>query len=673
MPPRKIKTNSSMNLEAVPKFTEADKRAQILGAWCRSITPLEKLDLAEWSDKYRRLPSDTSSEPGRWRTDRFPFLRRIMQCLSPGSRAKEVVAIKGAQLGFTEICINWMLYTADMNPGPFMYVQKTVEAADDFASQKLEPSIAATEKVYTTLGAGKPKSLSNETTNKGFPGGFIVMGGSNSGAFLRSKSIRDACEDEEDSFKANVDGEGSPDGLISKRQANFPAGKKFRLSTPKFKETSTIEPAFMAGSQERYYVPCPECNPHALHTGTYWTIEWRNIKYSKELDNEGEPVQVGLVCEQCGCLIEEHRKTWMLENGRWLTEKNSPGVPIPAGDVRYPSFQISSLYSPLGFFSWRAAVREWLKYLESKDKALLQVFVNQTLGETYSAAGQDISSGWLHSRRERYGTASSFLLPEGCLVLTLGADIQADRIECEVVAWGLGEESWSVEYRVFWGPTDYLGDRQGLDQDGNPTVWALFDEFMATRWRTADGRTLGIECKLLDAGYRTEVVHLFCRTREQRRVWPVKGHEGWGRGFIERPKHRTEKYKTWAFKAWVDEIKDLVYANLAKDSPGPGYCHFPDTDNYTEKYFHGLTAENKKIKQVSGKRVMFWECPAHVRNEPLDCRNYATAALKVLDPNLEYRAKTAAAQSGMVGAESSLSNLAPKPAPKRRVLSKGIQ
>ncbi len=618
-----------------------EKMERVLQLFREAITPPRKMDLDEWADNFRMLPRETSSEYGRWKTSRFPFLRKIMKALSPSSRAREVTAIKGAQLGFTEVAINWILYGAHQNPGPMMYVQKTDDAAKDFATQKLEPSIAACPELDRIMGAQKPKSLSNEVTNKGFPGGFVVLGGSNSGAFLRSKSIRDAIADEEDSYKANIDGEGSPVGMIRKRQANFPLSKFFRLSTPKFKETSTIEPAFDAGSQEQYYVPCPECNPGAdLVAGTKFVIRWGNIKWSADIDPESNlPRDIYLVCEQCGCAIPEHKKTWMLENGDWFSEKESNGKPYRVGDVEFPSFQISSLYSPLGFFSWRDAVKEWFEYKNTQDKALLQVFINQTLGESYSAAGQDISANWLHGRRESYLTRSAPALPWGTLVLTAGVDIQDDRIEVEVVAWGLHAESWSVDYSVLYGVTDTLGDYNGLDSTGRPTAFTLLDQHLERTWSHANGQQVGVECTLIDSGHRAEVVHVFCRTKEHRRIFPVRGRAGWGRGRYERPKRRHERFKTWLFIAWVDEMKDTVYGQLQVDQPGPGYCHFPDSDPYTQKYFQGLTAENKRVKMVSGKKVLFWECPRGVRNEPLDCRVYAQTALHVYSPNMEHRAK----------------------------------
>ena len=637
------------------EHTNEQKLHALLQAWREGLTPPERLDLDDWSDRYRVLPSETSSEPGRWRTSRFPFLRRIMKCLSPTSRSRVIAVMKGAQLGFTEICINWILYNSDQNPGPTMYVQRTEDAAQDFSTQKLDPNIRICTRVATKIGPKKPKFLTDDWANKGFPGGFVVLGGSNSGAFLRSKSIRDAMADEEDSFKGNIDSEGSPISMIGKRMVNFPNGKFFRLSTPKFRETSTIEPAYDSGTQEQFYVPCPLCNPHGHETGNRFVIRWVTIRYTEECDAYDEPTRIWCECPHCGGEIEEHKKTWMMETAGnfaaygWMSEKNSPGKPYPiTDDVERPSFQISSLYSPLGFFSWRDAVREWKEYRKTNDKALMQVFINQTLGETYSAAGQDVSATWLEGRKEMYPIDC---LPPGVLVITAGADVQEDRIELEIVGHGLNGETYSLGYHIFYGDTDTV--RKDDSEDANPTAWQLLDETLRQTWKHPSGVMLGIECTLVDTGFRAEPVHVFCRLWETHRVYPVRGRAGWGKGYIERPKRRNEKFKTWDFVVWTDECKDQIYENLRVEKPGPGYCHFPMKDEYSSKYFGGLTAENKKTKKSGGKTVLYWDCPAGVRNEPLDVRVYAFGALKVYQPNLEYRASTMmVGKTGGAGSEA---------------------
>jgi phage terminase large subunit GpA-like protein len=639
---RGVKSKSKIGtLADVPIFSDLDKKNQLLEVFRKAIKPPELLDLDDWSDKYRILPQQSSSEFGIWRTSRFPFLRRIMKCLSPSSMAKEVVVVKGCQLGVTEVATNWMLYGADRDPGPYMYCQKTIDSAEEFSKQRLAPNIELCERTRDIIGTG---NQTNSASEKGYPGGFIVMGGANSGAFLRSKPIKNAIADEEDSFNADIDGEGSPIGMIRMRMNNFPLRKFLRISTPKYTETSTIyNKGFVRGSEEYYYVPCPHCNPNADRDGTYDVIKWSEdydnakgsgyfIQFSRERDTLGEPKWVHLVCTHCGQEIEEHEKTWMLEKGIWMSTKNhedyeEPVAPYEVGDYGIPSFQISSLYSPLGFKSWGSCVSDFWLYKDSGDKALLQTFVNQILGETYNAAGQDIDFNWLMARKEDYE------VPDEVLCITMGVDVQQDRLEAEVLGHGLDGETWSLGYHVLWGNTEWTGDKQGLGPNGKKTCWKQLDELIYSKYTRDDGVQLDIECTFIDAGFLTHIVSNFCRYREVDRVFPTMGMSGWGKGLVFRPKRRHEEYKVYTPYTYVDEMKKRVYGMLRVPEPGRGYCHFPKKDVYDKKYFAGIVSETLKVE----KGKMKWDCPDGARNEPLDIRGYALAAFMFYGPNLINR------------------------------------
>lgn len=628
-------------LEDVPIKSDAEKLAEIRAAFLEALTPSEYLDLDEWADRYRILPTETSSESGQWSTARFPFLRKIMKCLSPASAARSIVVIKGSQLGFTEVSINWILYTADVHPGPMLYAQATEQAAEDFSKQKLAPSIAACPAVRYSLGEGKARGLSDTILDKGFPGGYIAIGPANSEKFTRSKSVRDAIADEEDSYNADSDGAGAPIKNIQKRQVNFADRKIFRLSTPKIKETSTIQPAYEFGSQEQYYVSCPHCNPHAYENGFRFVIKWDDIRWSKEVDKKtGLPTSIWLECPGCGEKITEDKKTWMMAEGHadWYSVKGA--------DTRYKvddktenrSFHISSLYSPYGFFSWADAVSEWFEYRATNDRNLLQVFINQTLGECFTLEGQEISYHHLASRGEEYGASYGYDVPRGGLVLTCGVDVQDDRIECNTIAWGLYDEHWHTEYTVIPGDTLQMGDHSGMTADGQPSVWLLLDQYLAKRFRHQSGQDMPIEVTMIDAGHRTEQVHTFCRLREGRRIFPVKGKDGWGLGLWQVSRKRHERFGTFLYTAFVDEVKNKIYGMLQISQPGPGFVHFPKIPCYGEAFFKGLVCESRKAKMVNGKLKLQWVTPPGARNEPLDCTNYAFIARQVYPVNLAERA-----------------------------------
>jgi phage terminase large subunit GpA-like protein len=575
---------------------------RMITSFAKAILPCDDLTITEWSDRYRALPRVSSSEQGQWRTSRFPFLKEIMDELSPVSSREMVVVQKGAQLGFTECALNWIFYTIDHSPCPIMYVQKTIDAVEKFSKQRFTPSLEVCKRVEEKVSPEKSRDTSNTIRLKSFPGGVLILGGANSAASLRSMPIERLILDEEESYDADIEEEGSPSGLAIRRTANFPRRKIFRLSTPSIKETSKIEPLYEEGDQRRYFVPCPFC-------GLEQEILWKNIRYEK--DKDGEPVDIHFRCDGCDKAISERYKTQMLENGRWIAKY--PGR-------RVASFFISSLYSPVGFFGWADAVRMWIQANREMDKSLLKVFVNTVLGETWSESGKTLEGSVLYRRREDYGDGTD--CPDGVLVLAAGVDVQEDRVECEVVGYGSGQESWGIEYAVFRGDTEMS------------FVWDQLDMFLQKRFNHSSGAPLGIAVTAIDSGHRARVVYNFCKTRMHRRIFPIKGQFGWGRGLINRPKRKNDD-GVYLFNVFVDEIKSKIYSQLGVSETGAGYCHFPRRQEYDEEYFKMLTAERLNVKRSHGQRVLQWDLPAGRRNEALDCRAYSIAALNILNPNFE--------------------------------------
>lgn len=568
-------------------------------AFADAILPPDDLTIDEWADRYRVLPRVSSSEQGQWRTSRFPFLREIMRELSPGSTRQHVVVMKGAQLGFTEIVVNWMLYTVDHSPSPLLYVQKTIDAVEKFSKQRFGPSIDLCPRALAKISPEKSRDAGNTIRLKNFPGGILIFGGANSAASLRSLPIERLALDEEDSFEQDIEDEGAPSDIAIRRTANFPRRKIFRLSTPTLKETSRIEPAFEDGDMRRYHVPCPHC-------GQEQVIRWSSIRW-----DDDNPKTARMICEGCKAEIPERFKTQMLENGRWIPEK-------PGRDIA--SFHISSLCSPIGFYSWRDAVEFWIKAHKEMDKSMLKVFINTVLGETWTEGGRTIEGMGLTARREDYGPAVE--VPRGGLVLTCGVDVQDNRIEAEVVAHGRGQESWSVEYAVFQGDTE------------TSFVWEQLDQFLLKTWRHESGTAVNLAVTAIDSGHRARVVYNFCKSREFRRIFPIKGQYGWGKGLIGRPKKRNED-GVYLFHVYADELKSKIYSQLVIEHPGPGFCHFPNRSEYGTDYFRMLTAERLITKRIHGQRSLQWELPSGRRNEALDCRCYAIAALNILNPNFE--------------------------------------
>jgi len=453
-----------------------------------------------------------------------------------------------------------------------------------------------------------------------------MLTGANSAVGLRSMPICNLIADEVDGWPADADQEGDPLELARRRLANFARRKEFDISTPTIAGMSRIEKLYAQSDQRKYLVPCPFC-------GHYQEIKWESLRFDSKAAKPEQTVR--MICESCAAEIYEYHKTEMLEKGKWV--KFNP-------DSEIPGFHLSALYSPLGWYSWKKAVKEHLEALGDPMKR--KVWVNTVLGELWDDAATTIDSHWLMSRAEKYPAE----VPAGGLVLTAGVDTQDDRLEIKVDAWGLEFENWTIAHEVF------MGDPGRLD------VWGLLDQYLAREFKHENGQSMIIATTCIDAmGHHTDRVYEFCKQRFHRRVFAIQGKEGAGRPLIiSYNKHK--KKNVYLFQLGVDGGKATLYSRLKIKDPGPGYCHFPDT--LSDRFYKQLTAEKRVMKQNQGIPKLRWVLPGGKRNEALDCAVYSMAALSILNPNLAIIAKQNSIFTG-------------RPIPvaakkKRRVLSQGV-
>ena len=261
--------------------------ALIDAAWRAGMMPERQLTVSEWADAHRMLPA-TSAEPGRWRTDRAPYLRGIMDALSVGSPLERVVFVKGAQLGGTEAGLNWLGYIVHNAPGLALLVMPSLDMVRRNTRTRIDPMIEATPELRKRIAPARSRDSTNTAFAKAFPGGQIVMTGANSAAGLRSTPARFLFMDEVDAFPADADGEGDPVDLAMKRTATYRGRRKILLvSTPTIKGESRIEAAFLESDQRRFFIPCPAC-------GEFHTLEWGNIHWP-----EGRRGEAYAACPSC--------------------------------------------------------------------------------------------------------------------------------------------------------------------------------------------------------------------------------------------------------------------------------------------------------------------------------------------------------------------------------------
>lgn len=555
------------------------------------LRPPPDMTISQWAEKNRILAGSASSEPGRWSNSRTPYLVEIMDELSPQSSATDVVFMKGSQIGGTEVLINTALYYIKHCPSPIGQFQTTEQTAKRFLKQREIPA-------FTAMGMND-LFYGDEMYIKEFPGGILTTGWSNSPSNFRSAPFCISLCDEISEWPDDCGGQGDPCELARRRTTNFPRRKLFWNSTPGIEGECRITKMFELGDQRHFQVPCPHCG--VLHK---W--EWGNIVWDVDSGGKNLPHTVRMKCPHCNEEYGEYHKTEMMNLGQWVPENP---------DGQYPSFHINALYSPLGWYSWENAVRDFLKSKGDVNK--MKSFTNNVLGEPWSLeGGKIVDPNGLMSRCEEYDAE----VPDGAVVLTAGVDVQDDRLEVEVVGWGRGLENWGITNRILVG------------NPSEQAVWDALDSVLMASYGNSLGENLYVAATLIDSGgHHTDDVYRYAAKRERRNVFACVGKAGLARPLVTRPQ-RTKKSLVWnasLVTVGVDIAKDQFYDMLSIETPGPGYCHFPaKPDEYTGEFFAQLTAEKRYKKWVRGSQVWAYK-KIRPRNEALDKRNYARGALNV--------------------------------------------
>lgn len=561
---------------------------QVYKVLAKTWRPPPDLQIDSWSDQYRKLSSESSAEPGQWRTDRVPFQREIMKVINDPN-VEEVTFIKSAQVGATELLLNTIGYFIDQEPAPILVMQPTLAMAQTFSKDRLAPMLRDTTKLRGKVKDPKTRDGENTTLHKKFPGGHITVVGANSSSGLRSRPIRILLCDEVDSYPPSAGTEGDPINLAKKRTTTYYNRKVILVSTPTIKGLSRIERAYEESDQRIYLVPCPECE-HKQQ------LLWKNVIW-----DEGKPDTATLVCDSCGSVIPESKKQWMLMNGEWQSTKESKKI----------GFHISELYSP--FRTIKEIVSDFLQAKRTPET--LQTFINTTLGETYEDQGESIKADYLLEMCENYNHEA---IPGDILFLTAGVDTQKDRLEVQVLGIGEDFETWVVEYKIIWG---------------NPSTketWMELDAFLKTTYGTQDGRSLPIICTCIDSGgLHTDMVYQFTKPRQARRIFAIKGQSQAGKPIAGKPTFVTNR-KVALYPVGSDTGKEWIYARINNEDRK--LIHFPNT--LDEEYFKQLSSEKKITKKYMGRDIVKW-IQTRKRNEALDTMIYGVAAAYILQPNFE--------------------------------------
>jgi len=619
-----------------------------------TFLPPSRMPVDEWADTYRILPSETSAITGQWRTSAFEVARGPMRAATePGVR--QVTGMASAQIFKTSMIECVVGHRMQLAPCPILIYTAGDDSAKKLDSAKLEPMIRACPTLKKVFGGEKALDKQNPDfaqKKKRFPGGSYEVMTSESGPNWRMRTAGIVALDELSGMTHPPDGD--PVTLGKDRCKNFqPNDLLITTSTPLVEGHCAISHEYSHSDQRKPFVPCPCC-------GEYDYFRWEN--FDRPFDDNGQPVikAAAYVCSKCDhrwtnaerviavttkgaiswrqcktfhCCGEtqdpEDTRKWLFVDDQTLeprTGENTIGLaqckhcnetPLDRTNAGFWGWE---LYNPLT--SFEDLMRGWvgIKGNKSKTKAFHNNRLARTFRETVEAAAV-VDPAHLSARAE----PPWMHLPDKVKFITAGVDVQSaedGRIELEVVGWTDDEESWSLDYQVF---------------EGNPSeddVWRALDEYLLQCWEREDGKSMPISAVCIDTGghFAAQAAN-FCAPRQKRRIFAIKGaneRKGTRLHYIFPAVVKTTRLGCPIHSISSNGAKDRLEQHLSKTDPGPGYMHIPA--NRDKKWYTQLLSEHRKFVELGGGRTgSYWDKrPGHVRNEAIDCRAYAIAAMEGL-------------------------------------------
>ena len=618
-----------------PYITSTEGLAALNGTFrkaYRLYIPPPTLTLSQWSDEYAYIPKEAGAFPGKFRTGFAEYQRGIMDAITDPN-TQTVVMQMCSQSGKSQIQMNAVGYYTHWEPSPMLFVQASLGEAEKFSKNRIAKTIRDTPVLRDIYPSPRSRDSGNTLLNKEFLGGVLILVGANAPAGLASMPIRVAFLDEVDRWEESAGTEGDPVDLIDRRLTTYWNHKKIIASTPVIKDHSRIETAELSSDQRRYFVPCPHC-------GEMQTLEWSRLQFPTASDgphSRPKVVDYYYVCVN-GCEIRERHKHEMIRRGEWRATATSH-------DGKTVGFQLNALYSPV--LDWIKLIHEWLEAKGSLERR--KTFINTRLAETWEIKGTGADVHELEKRKKDFLD----ILPEGLLFLTAGVDTQDDRLECSLIGWGMEDERWSIDHRIFHGDPS-------LPDTDETSPWSALRQYLMQDHAHALGMTMHVVCAMIDSGgHHTERVYEFARKHKARRWYACIGRAGIGRALVN-DGSKVGPHKTLLYTVGVDTAKEDLFTSFRVNEPGPSYCHF--SASLSGEYFLQVTSE-KLVKTTKDFITSMRWVPTRERNEALDCFVYARAAQAVLRPDFRMVRKNLLERAAEIARERAAENIQPEPNP----------
>ena len=451
----------------------------------------------------------------------------------------------------------------------------------------------------------------------------------------REISIDVAILDELSKFDNDVEAEGSPLMLSDKRTEGAAFRKHIRGSSPGIEGECLITEA--ANQTEQYFrrkIPCSCC-------GEYQVLKFGGpdkefgLKFGKRLPEEHQAEGVMYQCEHCQDYFSYAQFIAADSLGYYESDQGMityDGIHFfdaldnsPMDTPHSVSFHLWTAYSH--FSHWIEIVRDFKKIKNNRNR--LKTFINTTLGEAFEDdATAKLDQDVLYGRRETYIAQ----VPAGAYYITAGFDMQDNRVEGNMWAWGDHGEKFLVDSFVLFGNPE------------QQQLWNDLESICRRKYKHATGHLLGVGRILFDSGgHFSQKVHEFSKRMGSEWVIPCRGSSSYNNPIATMSKKKDPARETYMVMVGTDTAKDEIFGSFLAEKPDdwefgdpiPGSTHFPKNEIVCNKAWFGqLCSEVKKWKTVGGKRQrVYTPKTEHIRNEALDCTVYATAAYYV---SLQY-------------------------------------
>ncbi len=586
-------------------------------------------------------------------------------------RYRSVVFIGPARTGKTVTLIDgWIARNVRYAPGDMLIVQASQDLARYYSKVRIKRMIENSTEVRNRLSL---RRQDDNTFDKVFRNGMVLAFGWPSGAQLSGRDFRYVAVTEYDACADDVDGEGSLYILASKRTETFMSAGKTLVETsirreyrdptwqPKVGSLHEAPPAggatmlYNMGTRCWFYWRCCSCGEFfPLHPDIHRMFDLPPLHQMVETMAGADPAEWAadhcrLRCPCCGMEIPERLKRANNGSGIWVPDGCTIDVSGRiCGEPRstdIASFQLSCIAAAYG--SWQKILQKYataiVEYHRTSDETEIKSTVNLDQGRAYLPIAAVRGRRSPHELQERTEDWPEQHVPSGVRFLTAQIDIQAGstpRFVVQVMGWGVGLEKWIVDRYALKSSSrdDGNGGVLPLDPASYLEDWdRLIEKVIERRYPLADGsgRTMPIRLTVCDSGGRagvTKRAYQFWRSLKAKnlshRFRLVKGSDRPNAKTIDESYPDTRGRKDRKAGAVGDvpvlilnttALKDAVMADVWRNTPGPGYYHFPRW--LPTSFYDELTAETRGDDR--------WDDHGR-RNETFDLCYYGHAAAEYL-------------------------------------------